>query len=321
MVGALVAVGALSGCGAGTQGDHREKNVAGKVLVAFRVTSLPNHDGLVAAIQERPALRGLVVHQVELPLLTEGSINKAMQAAIEKYNADIFYTYTPISFSELMALNAKKKPVVFLTVIDLQKMGFADKSGKRPPGYEHVTGLSVYAPTHVKHIEVIRNAFPRTRRIGVMVDEFFDTPAVMDAMRGQSGVEPVLVRTKRAESVDDVFARIAAARADAWYFPQTAYLQDNYKALIPKLRAARVRGLYGWHFGAMNGGTLAMQPAIPDRDKRSAEQIELVLTGTPPAQIAIETATTLRLSGNVEALRELGDDFDTRVLRYMDIFF
>lgn len=64
-----------------------------------------------------------------------------------------------------------------------------------------------------------------------------------------------------------------------------------------------------------------MQPSIPGWERRIAEQIEPILSGTPPAQIAIETASVLRLSGNVWALHDLGDGFDARTLCYIDIFF
>lgn len=287
----------------------------------FYHQTLPNHDSLVAAIRDRPALRGMVIHQVELPLVTDADIQRAMKAAIDKYDADIYYTYTPIAFRLLKGLNSKKKPVVFLSVRDLREMAFADKDGKRLPDLNHVTGLLFHTPSHAKHLETLVGAFPKTRRIGVLVDESFNPAPVEDALRDVKGVVPVFVRTLRSETVNSVVARIAAAKADAWYFPQTAYLQDNYRALIPKLREMRLRGLYGWHFGSQTGGTLSMQPTIPDREKRIVEQIELILAGTPPSQIAVETATVLRLSGNMEALRELGDGFDARTLRYIDIFF
>lgn len=291
------------------------------MILLFYHHTLPKHDRLVEAIRERPALRDMRAIQVELPILPEAQLVKEVKAALQRYPADMYYTYTAVSFRALKSANTERKPVVFISVQDLRETGVVDEAGNRLPDLEHVAGLSIFAASHPKSIEVIRDAFPRTRRLGVLVDETFDPSPVVRAMEQFPDLEPVYVGARRFEPVADVHARIREARADAWYFPQTAYLQDNYKELVPHLRADRVRGLYGWNYVARGGGTLALQAAIPDRDQRTAEQIELILTGTPPAQIAIETASVLRLFGNKEALRELGAGFDARMLRYIDTFY
>lgn len=272
-------------------------------------------------IKARLALREVRVRRVTLPLQTGETMERRVRDELEKGTADLIYTQTPAVFGLVNRFNSKRTPVVFLTVLSLKDTGVVDDNGKRLPRLEHVTGLAVHAPAHAKHLEAMQDAFPGVRRIGVLIDVYVNVEPIRQAFREFRGLEPMFLKAEEQEAVARVAERVRSTTVDAWYFPQTTYLQQNSKALIPLLRQQRVRGMYGWHIASRHGGTLSMQAAIPDRDKRHAEQIELILSGTPPSQIAIETASTLRVAANPVALNELGAGFNREFIKYIDVFY
>lgn len=272
-------------------------------------------------IRARPALREVRIRRVTLPFQPVEALEARVKEELAKGPVDIIYTQTPLTFSLVNRHNSTRTPVVFLTVLSLRDTGVVDDNGKRLPGLEHVTGLAVHAPAHAKHLEAMQDAFPGMRRVGVLVDRHFNEGALRQTLRDFRSIEPVFLSVGDQDAVKSVAERVKQTAADAWYFPQTTYLQQNSKSLVPLLRQQRVRGMYGWHISSRHGGTLSMQAAIPDRDKRHAEQMELILSGTPPAQIAIETASTLRVAANPVALNELGAGFNREFLKFIDVFY
>ncbi|MDX2220228.1 MAG: ABC transporter substrate binding protein [Burkholderiales bacterium] len=311
----------VSACAPATPVDIRQNIGAGKEVLLLQHEQLPSLEPLEREIKARPSLREVRVRRVTLPFQMGEKMESRLREELEKGTPDVIYTQTPAVFGLVNRLNRKRTPVVFLTVLSLKDTGVVDDNGQRLPELEHVTGLAVHAPAHAKHLEAMQDAFPRVRRIGVLVDDYVNLEMIRQAFREFGDIEPVFLKAEQQDAVARVAERIMSSAADAWYFPQTAYLQQNSKALIPLLRQQRVRGMYGWHIASKHGGALSMQAAIPDRDKRHAEQIELILSGTPPSQIAIETASTLRVAANPDALNELGAGFNREYIKYIDFFY
>lgn len=311
----------MPACDRTSRSDGSQNIAAGKEILLIQHEQLPSLEPLEKEIKARPALRELRVRRVTLPLQMGETLERRVREEVTKGPPDIIYTQTPAVFGYVKRFNSARKPVVFLTVLSLKDTGVVDDNGQRLPELAHVTGLAVHAPAHAKHLEVMQDAFPGMQRIGVLIDEYFNDEPLREVLRDFRNLEAVFMKVDRQEAADRVADRIRATKADAWYFPQTTYLQQNVKALIPLLRQQRVRGMYGWHIASRHGGALSMQAAIPDRDKRHAEQIELILSGTPPAQIAIETASTLRVAANSAALNELGGGFKRDFIKYIDVFY
>lgn len=282
---------------------------------------LPNLEELEKEILARPALAGVKVQRVTLPFAEGSLLDQRIAEELAKTRADLIYTQTPATFWSVSKLNTKRIPIVFLTVISLQDTRILDDSGARLPGLEHVTGLAVYARAHAKHLEAMQDAFPGMRKVGIVVDNYFNKNALVRVLKEFPEITPVFVDVKQEDSVEQVTERIRAAGADAWYVPQSTYLQQNSAALVSAMRRMRIRGMYGWHANSRQGGALSMQAAIPDRDKRHAEQIELILSGTKPSDIAIETASTLRVAANAKAIEELGAGFNRNFIKFVDVIY
>lgn len=320
MIGLLLIL-VLTACDQTPRSDGSQNIAVGKEILLFQHEQLPSLEMLEKEIKARPALRDLQVRRVTLPFQVGETMERRIREELERGTASLIYTQTPAVFGLVNRFNSKRIPVVFLTVVSLKDTGVVDQTGKRLPGLEHVTGLAVHAPAHAKHLEAMQDAFPGVRRIGVLVDVHVNVESIRLAFRDFRNLEAVFLKAEEQDTAAGIAERIRVTAVDAWYFPQTTYLQQNSKALVPLLRQQRVRGMYGWHIASRQGGTLSMQAAIPDRDQRHAEQIELILSGTPPAQIAIETASTLRVAANPVALNELGAGFNREFIKYIDIFY
>jgi ABC-type uncharacterized transport system substrate-binding protein len=311
----------LSACDRAAHSDGSQKALAGKEVLLFQQERLPNLEQLEKEILARPALAGVKVQRVTLPFAEGPLLDQRVAEELAKTRADLVYTQTPATYWSVAKLNTKRIPTVFLTVLSLRDTQVVDDRGERLPGLEHVTGLAVYAPAHAKYLEAMQDAFPGMRKVGIMVDNFFNKDALVQVLKDFPDITPVLVEVKQEDSVERLAERVRATGADAWYFPQSTYLQQNSQALVGAMRRMRIRGMYGWHICARQGGTLSMQAAIPDRDKRHAEQIELILSGTKPSEIAIETASTLRVSVNAKAIEELGNGFNRNFIKFVDVIY
>lgn len=311
----------LTACSAEQQSDVSQKPLAGKEVLLLQHERLPNLEQLEQEILARPALSAVKVRRATLPFEMGPYFDQRVAEEISWSQPDLIYTQTPNAFEVVVKKNTKRIPVVFLTVISLQDTGVTDEKGVRLPGLEHVTGLAVYAPAHAKHLEVMQDAYPGVRKVGILVDQYFNRDLLNKVLQEFPEIKPVFLEVGQKEPVESVTEKVKAVAVDAWYFPQTAYLQQNSQALAGAMRKLRIRGMYGWHVNSRHGGAISMQAAIPDRDKRHAEQIELILSGTRPSDIAIETASTLRVAVNSTAVAELGAGFNREFLKFVDIFY
>lgn len=121
-------------------------------------------------------------------------------------------------------------PIVFASYPDPVRRGIV-QSLERPG--RQVTGVSIYDTWHAKRIELLRDAFPSIRTLGVLLDRSYITytdfdqelaaPARRLGMRAQGFV------ADDARELDQVMRSADAAAMDSWYIPPTwiAYAEER----------------------------------------------------------------------------------------------
>ncbi len=199
---------------------------------------------------------------------------------------------------------APAMPMVFFTNADPIVTGLV--TDLNHPGGNR-TGLTTALETFEKRLEILKEAVPRARRIGVLVDpgtpltEFAPERATLERF----GV--TLVRREAASSAEGVRAAIGGDRSiDAWYIPYNGASYFHVETLLDALARERRAAIFERSKFADGGGLLAYQHTIDDPVGRMAEMMASVLQGVNAGDIPVVRPRRFDLVVNLGAARRLG---------------
>ena len=179
----------------------------------------------------------------------------------------------------------------------------------RPGGL--VTGVSnVSAQTRQKVIELLAEAMPRLRRIGVLVDSAgSDAGAMVSATRKgaeHARVDAVFVEMAKPQDIAPAFAQLAKAKVQALVILPSTWFNGHMQTIIA---AALAQGLAA--VGVQNsipgrGGLFSFGHNAAAAAQRSAYYVDRILKGARPGDLPIEQPTVFDLMLNMKTARQLG---------------
>jgi putative ABC transport system substrate-binding protein len=193
--------------------------------------------------------------------------------------------------------------------VDLQIV----ESIRRPGG--NLTGVTLYRSDEEKRLELLREIAPKSVRLGVVVDKWWDLgpgyrhPAsqiLEKTAREKFGFD---VRFFRIDSMDDMkrLAGNPAARAmDVWYVPLTKPGFDQPEEFTRAMATFRRPAIYYLPLFTQAGGLISYQQTFENPFATWATMLGLILDGFPPGEIPIERPKVFELAVNVKAAREQG---------------
>jgi putative tryptophan/tyrosine transport system substrate-binding protein len=115
------------------------------------------------------------------------------------------------------------------------------------------------------------------------------------------------VEVHRAEELDDVFAAMIQAGADALYVLGDSLLMDGLRGRIADLAAQyRLPAMYTWRMNVEAGGLMSYGPSLPDSHRRAAIYVDKILKGAKLADLPVEQPTKFELVINLKAAQALG---------------
>ena len=235
--------------------------------------------------------------------------NSALEATRARYREALALgpaavVVTSGSAAVLIRELAPAMPMVFFTNADPIVTGLV--ADLNHPGGNR-TGLTTALETFEKRLEILREAVPRARRIGVLVDpgtpmtEFVLEPASLERF----GVTIVL--REAASSAEGVRAAIGGDRSiDAWYVPVNGASYFHVETLLDALARARRAAIFERSRFADGGGLLAYQHTVDDPVGRMAEMTASVLEGVNAGDIPVVRPQRFELVVNLAAARRLG---------------
>jgi putative ABC transport system substrate-binding protein len=203
-------------------------------------------------------------------------------------------------------------PVLFAVHQDPVELQLA-QSYRRPGG--NLTGFTFYRNDDEKRLELLREISPRSVRLGVVVDKWWDLgpgyrhPAsqiLEKTAREKFGFD---VRFFRIDSMDDMkrLAGNPAARAmDVWYVPLTKPGFDQPEEFTRAMATFRRPAIYYLPLFTQAGGLISYQQTFENPFATWATMLGLILDGFPPGEIPIERPKVFELAVNVKAAREQG---------------
>ncbi|MBE7421743.1 MAG: ABC transporter substrate-binding protein [Zoogloeaceae bacterium] len=199
-------------------------------------------------------------------------------------------------------------PIVVGIAKDPIASGLAE-SLARPGG--NVTGMVGLAPVLVaKHLQLLRELLPRTRRIGVVWNTGFAGNRVQWAAAEKAasdlGLTLVDGGVEDAAGIAKVFERLARARIDALHVWSDNLTWLHRREIIAAAARYSWPAQYGFRQHCEEGGLICYSLNPDAQFRRSALFVDRILRGAAPATMPFEQPTTFDLVINLETARALG---------------
>src|SRR5216684_4296283 len=204
-------------------------------------------------------------------------------------------------------------PIVMAVVADPVATGLV-ASLARPGG--NITGGSwVSHEVSAKRLELLRDAFPRTKRVAVLINpNNASNPPILQAMELAARslkLEISQFEARGPNEFESAFTAMAAKRVDA------VTIIANAKA-IANLAAKKRLPLMAFNETVEAGGLMAYGANFPEMYRRAASYVDKILKGAKPGELPIEQATKFELVINLKAAKALGLTIPQSVLLRAD---
>ena len=155
----------------------------------------------------------------------------------------------------------RQASVVFSSYIDPVHRGLVASLVK--PG-SRTTGVSLADTWHAKRLDLLREAFPRLQRVGVLLDRslarlqpfdlHFDQPA------RALGLQALALVADTRDELDTALAQTAALRLDGWYIPATFVAYEYEREIIDALHRMEVPAIHATEQEVAAGALMAYAP-------------------------------------------------------------
>ncbi len=117
-----------------------------------------------------------------------------------------------------------------------------------------------------------------------------------------------VVEVRRAEELDDAFAAMSRAGADAVIVIGDALLLNSERGRVVADLAVKSRlpVMYNWREWVVAGCLMSYGPSRPGMYRQAAIYVDKILKGANPAELPVEQATTFELVINLKTAHALG---------------
>jgi ABC-type uncharacterized transport system substrate-binding protein len=200
-------------------------------------------------------------------------------------------------------------PIVMTGNYDPVGQGFV-ASLARPGG--NITGMS-YQGTDLpgKRLEILKEIVPQSTRIAVLANPA--SPGHVPLLHNLTVAAEALklslhvVELHRAEELDDAFAAMTRAGADALVVFAEPQLIMPLRGRITALAAtSRLPAIYATKVYVEAGGLMSYGPSPLDMNRRTAGYVDKILQGANPADLPVEQPTTFELVINLKTAEAMG---------------
>jgi putative ABC transport system substrate-binding protein len=183
-----------------------------------------------------------------------------------------------------------------------------------------VTGLSIVSPElSRKRLELLKEAVPGSSRVAVLTNtnvNYLLPEITRTAQQLGVTVSPITVPT--ADQLDQAFAELTAARAEALLVLSAPLFGQQVRRIVELVAASRVPTIYPFRYYVVAGGLMSYGPRLSDVQRRVAYYVDRILKGTKPADLPVEQPTTFELVINLKTAEALGIPISPLVLFQAD---
>jgi ABC-type uncharacterized transport system substrate-binding protein len=242
-----------------------------------------------------------------------------LAAALVETRPDVILTPGGPSVLALQRASATI-PIVFVAVTDPVKSGLVH-SFSLPGG--NLTGTSsMGSELNAKRLELLKDAFPQTRRIAVVWNptEIPDDQASdLRAAGAALGVEIAFIEIRRREEFTAIAQKIEQTGADALAFlGDPAVLGSNPEDTIALAAKRRLPAIFPFSRYVAAGGLLSYGASLGDLFARTAGYVDKILKGASPADLPVQQPTVFELVVNLKTAKALGLTIPPSILARAD---
>jgi putative tryptophan/tyrosine transport system substrate-binding protein len=184
----------------------------------------------------------------------------------------------------------------------------------RPGG--NITGISLLSPElDGKRQDILIEAVPGVRRIGVMVDSKVTPPYHLQVLQHAArsrGVEASIFGIKSPEDIGPAIDAAKASYVEALNFLATPLFSvpgtRNNQMILERITAMRLPAIFQWPETAEVGALLGYGPRFTDVYRQRAQIVAKILRGAKPAETPVEQPTRFELAINLKVARAMGNE-------------
>jgi putative ABC transport system substrate-binding protein len=204
-------------------------------------------------------------------------------------------------------------PIVLVAVDDPVALGVVQSN---------VTGFSLTSTELIaKRLQLLQELVPRLRRLAVIVrGEPGLEQRLQDIRRNAAeiGIEPLMFEATTGTALRLTFARLRAERSEALYVASGPLGPVKRAQLIALAFESRLPAIYSFRVFAVEGGLMSFSADYGDLFRRAAGSVAKILTGTKPAELAIEPPGKFELTVNLKTADALGLEIPPAILANAD---
>ena len=210
-------------------------------------------------------------------------------------------------------------PVVFVSG-DPVGLGLVP-SLSRPGG--NLTGLALISTElNVKRMELLREAFPRLARVGLLYEARQAATMIppIEAGARSLGLSTIRLEVRGVDDIEPAFAVALREHVDT-VIPTTSALFDAEKHRLVAFAAKhRLPTIYEHRAFPQVGGLMSYGPNIHEVFRRAAGYVDKILKGAKPAELPVEQPTNFELVINLKTAKALGLTIPASLLARADQF-
>lgn len=227
----------------------------------------------------------------------------ALVQAIVSEKPDLIYAAAWDAANALKPLT-KTIPIVFAARANLESPAFRIVENLQRPE-ANLTGYTRYINLVPKKLQVLRDAFPSTRRVGLLygVDMRDERRIEYESAAGKLGLT-ISWRKFRKDEIVGLAAHLNDAPDDAYIVLVDDLVIYNRAVFVPEM--AKVRRPLIFPEDATDKGVLMHYVPVMDGETKAAEYISKLLRGAKIRDLAVQEPQEFDFSVNVTTLRRNG---------------
>ena len=197
-------------------------------------------------------------------------------------------------------------PIVFASSADPVQLGFVASLAR--PG-RNSTGVSFLLDELAsKRLELLKEAAPHISRVGFLwnPDHPDNEPREAERAAANLGLQLYAQEVRGPADFVGAFQAMRKAHIDALYVVSSRLTLRSIDRIVNFAADHQLPLASGFGDWALEGGLLSYGPNIKEMVRRSVTQVDRILKGTKPADLAVEQPTKFELVINLKTAKALG---------------
>lgn len=272
----------------------------GPVVAYLGESTLANDGGYrrfgAALRQGRAAQQRIELRHVAVATATDQGLADAFERALQ-WQPTVVVAMSGDAARIASMRHHGRTALVFASYLDPVRSGIVTSLRTRSAA---VTGVSLADWLHAKRLELLHEAFPHVRKVGVLVDRSwlagFDGGTLLGRAAAARGLSVHVAQAETAAEAADALASSGRLGIEAWYIPTTYVAEVAEAAIIDQLRRLNLPAMHTSEAEVERGALLAYSQEAGDVYPVLADLAARICAGEFAGSIPIERPLRHRLT-------------------------